>query len=247
MVIQKLPTADPLLSRKLDTSYANKYAYKIISWYAIPRTYKGFDSFASYKKEGESIWRIGYNSTEIRDRVISGRTKATREEIEEQLQRDLEKLSYKIARLIIWPLNAKKKAAILSYAFSIGFPAFKDSDLLKIINKGAKRKEIIKIWSPYINKEWIHYGQNFIDQRRSELNLFLEPAKQIPTLVPHKCKLKECLLNISTTYNGNINQIKAITYLEKKLLEFDPSGEVLRRFFRYWNQSPGGLGSPNCL
>ena len=247
MVIQKLHTADQLPSRKLDISYANKYAYKLISYYAVARTYRGFDSYASYKDRGESIWRIGFGSTEIRDKVISGRTKATQKEIEEQLQRDLEKLSYKISRLIFWPLNAKKKAAVLSYAFSIGFPAFKNCDLLEVINRGIKRKEIIKIWSPYINKKWLHYGENFIDQRRSELNLFLAPDKEVPTLIPHKCKLKECLLNVGATYNGNINQIKAITYLEKKLLEFDPSGEVLRRFFRYWNQEPGGLGSPRCL
>ena len=33
-------------------------------------------------------------------------------------------------------------------------------------------------------------------------------------------------------------------YLEKKFKEFDPSGEILRRFFRYWNEKPSGLGSP---
>ena len=96
-----MPTADPLLSRKLDTSYANEYAYKIVSYYSIPRTYRGFDSYASYKNRDEFIWRIGFGSTEIRDKVISGRTKATREEIEDQLQRDLEKLSYKIAHAVV--------------------------------------------------------------------------------------------------------------------------------------------------
>ena len=92
----------------------------------------------------------------------------------------------------------------------------------------------------------MYKGERFIDQRRSELDLFLAADKEVPTLIKHNCKLNRCLLNIGTTYNGNINQIKAITYLEKKLLEFDPSGEVLRRFFRYWDQVPGGLGSPRC-
>ena len=73
-------TADQLPSRKLDTSYANEHAYRIISYYSIPRTYRGFDSYASYKARDESIWRIGYGSTEIRDKVISGRAKATRED-----------------------------------------------------------------------------------------------------------------------------------------------------------------------
>ena len=31
---------------------------------------------------------------------------------------------------------------------------------------------------------------------------------------------------------------------EKKLKELDPSGEILRQFFRYWNSTPSGLGSP---
>ena len=35
-----------------------------------------------------------------------------------------------------------------------------------------------------------------------------------------------------------------IEYLEKKLKELDPSGEILRQFFRYWNSTPSGLGSP---
>ena len=117
MDIQKLPTADQLPSRKLDTSYANKYAYKIVSYYSIPRTYRGFDLYASYKDRGEFIWRIGYGSTEIRDKVISGRTKATREEIDDQLQRDLEKLSYKIARLIFLAFKCKEKSCNIKLRF----------------------------------------------------------------------------------------------------------------------------------
>ena len=60
------------------------------------------------------------------------------------MQRDLEKLSYKISRLIFWPLNEKKKAAVLSYAFSIGFPAFKNCELLDIINKVLKEKKLLR-------------------------------------------------------------------------------------------------------
>ena len=102
---------------------------------------------------------------------------------------------------------------------------------------------MIREWSPFINKVWLNKSDLVIDQRRSELNLFFAPDKEVPTFLPHKCKLKYCLLNIHETYNGNVNQIKGINYLEKKIQELDPSGEVLRRFFRYWNQEPGGLGS----
>ena len=144
-------------------------------------------------------------------------------------------------------MNAKKKAAVMSYAFSVGFIPFKNSQLLELINSGCHKKKLIREWSPFINKAWLNKSDLVIDQRRSELNLFLAPDKEIPTFLPHKCKLKYCLLNIHETYNGNANQIKGINYLEKKIQELDPSGEVLRRFFRYWNQEPGNLGSPKNI
>jgi len=78
-----------------------------------------------------------------------------------------------------------------------------------------------------------------------DLNLIysLHLTKKFRTLVKHSCNLNQCLLNLPVTYNGNPNQIKAINYLEKKLIELDPSGEIVRRFFRYWNQPSGNLGS----
>lgn len=215
--------------------------------YTPARTHMGFGKYAAYKDYGEFIWRIGYGSKELHERVICPFTRASSKEILEQLKLDLETLSYKVARLIQWPLNDKQKAAVLSYAHGIGFPAFKESNLLKIINAGCKKKEIIKELSPYINKKWLMFGEWVVDRRRSELNLFLAGNKEIATLVKHKCDLNYCLLNIPETYNGNPNQIKAINYLEKKMKDLDPSGEILRRFFRYWNQPPGNLGSPKNL
>ena len=75
---------------------------------------------------------------------------------------------------------------------------------------------MIREWSPFINKAWLNKSDLVIDQRRSELNLFFAPDKEVPTFLPHKCKLKYCLLNIHETYNGNVNQIKGINYLEKR-------------------------------
>jgi hypothetical protein len=87
-------------------------------------------------------------------------------------------------------------------------------------------------------------GEMFVERRRVELDCYLAADKEIPTFMPHKCSVKQCLLNIPETFTGAPNQIKAIEYLERKFLDFDPSGEVLRRFFRYWNEKPSGLGSP---
>jgi hypothetical protein len=108
----------------------------------------------------------------------------------------------------------------------------------------ASKTEIIREWSPYINTFWRSGGERFIERRRTELNIYLAADLQIPTYIEHKCKAKQCLLNLSETYTGAPNQIRAIEYLEKKLNEWDPTGEVQRRFFRYWSEKPSGLGSP---
>ena len=50
------------------------------------------------------------------------------------------------------------------------------------------------------------------------------------------------LIKFFTYISARINTARE--YLEKKLKELDPSGEVLRQFFRYWNSTPSGLGSP---
>lgn len=144
------------------------------------------------------------------------------------------------------PLNAKKKAAVLSYAYSLGIPTFKECALLHLINSRATRKEIIREWSPYINRKNF-YPENLRERRRVELNTYLAADKEVPLFIKHDCQMRQCLLNVAENYKGTPNQIKAIEYLERKLLEWDPSQEVVRRFFRYWNQEQGGLGSPRNL
>ena len=81
------------------------------------------------------------------------------------------------------------------------------------------------------------------DRRRAELNAFLSADKEIPTFTRHTCQTSICLLNLTETYNGAPNQIKAVEYLEKKIKEWDPTGHALRRFYRLWSQPPAGLGN----
>jgi len=133
---------------------------------------------------------------------------------------------------------------LLSFAHSVGIPSFKECRLLQLINECAPKSAIIREWSPYINRIWFSGGERFVERRRVELDLYLAGDKEIPTFIPHKCQTRQCLLNLAETYTGAPNQIKAIEYLERKMVDFDPSGEVLRRFFRYWNEKPSGLGSP---
>lgn len=237
------------LSRKkqLDLSefpFLTQKGIQIIKSYTTPRTYIGLGRYAAYKDYGEDIWRIGYGSKKLNKRWVGAHDKADEKEINLQLVEDLKEFSVDVARYVHVNLNDNRKAAILSFAHSLGISSFKECRLLNLINSLASKTEIIREWSPYINTLWRSGGERFIERRRTELNTYLAADLQIPTYVEHKCKAKQCLLNLPETYTGAPNQIRAIEYLEKKLNEWDPSGEVQRRFFRYWSEKPSGLGSP---
>jgi GH24 family phage-related lysozyme (muramidase) len=233
--------------KKLDLSdapFLTEKGIEMIKRYTTPRTFIGLGRYASYKDYGEDIWKIGYGSKKLKNRWVGAYDKASKAEIEEQLVQDLKQFSKEVAQYVHVPLNDSRKAAILSFAFTLGMPSFKECRLLNLINEMAPKSEIIREWSPYINTIWRSEGERMIDLRRVELDMYLAPDKEIPTYVEHKCKVKQCLLNLPETYTGAPTQIKAIEYLERKLNEFDPTGEVQRRFFRYWSEKPGGLGSP---
>lgn len=209
----------------------------------MPRTYLGSGIYASYQEKGEDVWRIGYGSLKIKKHWVGFQEKATEKEICVQFIEDLKEFSQLVSHYIYMPLNDKKKAAVLSYAHSVGISTFKECKLLDLINSGAGKNALIKEWSPYINQA-DYYPELTRNRRRVELNTYLAADKKVPLLIKHKCELNQCLLNIGENYKGTPNQIKAIEYLERKLLTLDSSEEIMRRFWRYWNQEPGGLGSP---
>ena len=212
--------------------------------YTVPRTSIGLDRYATYKDYGENTWKIGYGSTQLNGRWLKATDKCTREEIDEQFAKDLKEFSNSVRDYIFVPLNPNKRAAVISFAYSIGIQSFKTCHLRDLINSHASKSKIIREWSPYINAIWRCGGDSMVDRRRVELDTYLAADKEIPTFYKHRCQGKRCLLNLPETYTGAPNQVKAVEYLEKKILNWDPSGEVLRRFFRYWNEKPSGLGSP---
>lgn len=227
-----------------DTPFLTEKGIELIKRYTTPRTDIGMGRYASYKDYGEDIWRIGYGSKKINKRWVSAFEKASKAEIDAQLVEDLKEFSSDVAQYVHVPLNDNRKAALLCFAHSLGLPSFKECRLLRLINGLAPKKEIIREWSPYINLLWQSGGEFFIERRRVELNTYFAADKEIPTQIHHKCTVKQCLLNLPETYNGAPNQIRAIEYLERKFNEWDPTGEVQRRFFRYWSEKPSGLGSP---
>tara|TARA_R100001440_G_scaffold32778_2_gene51524 strand:+ start:6077 stop:6709 length:633 start_codon:yes stop_codon:yes gene_type:complete len=200
--------------------------------------------YAAYKDFGEDLWKIGYGSEVINEHYLNANDRASQEEIDKQFYIDLKNFSKKAENYIFVNLNKNKRAAILCFAHSIGLTSFKSCRLLELINSYATKNKIIKEWSPYINRIWMSGGDLMTSRRRSELDMYFAADKEIPTFYRHTCHAEVCLLNIAETYNGSATQVKGIEYLEKKLKELDPSGEILRKFFRYWNSTPSGLGSP---
>lgn len=228
--------------------FLSEEAVNLITRYEPARTHLGFGRFAAYKDRGEAMWRIGYGSTKVGKRFVRHDDRLNEIEILNQLREDLENFAIKLEPYIQMPLNKKRSGAVLSYAFGIGLAAFKVCPLRDLINQKASKNAIIKEWSPYINPLYKDGKWLFKERRRAELNFYLAPDKEIPTFLPHKCRAeKQCLLNMAETWNQSPNQIKAIEYLEKKFLTWDPEGKALKRFWRYWNQEPGCLGSPKNI
>ena len=242
-----------MAARKKKTDDWSEYPFltqlgiDLIKKYSPAKTHLGFGRFAAYKDYGEDVWRIGYGSTKLGKHWVGRYEKALTEQVDAQLTEDLKEFSSLVQHYIIVPLNEKKKAALLSFAHSLGIPSFKECKLLTLINASASKHAIIREWSPYINRLWASGGDLLVERRRVELNTYLAADNKIPLFIEHKCPLKYCLLNIADNYKGTPNQIKAIEYLERKVQEWDPTEEVVRRFFRYWNQDQGGLGSPRNL
>ena len=228
----------------LKYSFFTEKGFQLTKKYTIPKTYLGLDQYASYKNFDEVIWKIGYGSETINNHELSPTDKASQDEIDKQFYEDLKVFSNEVQKYVFVNLNKNKKAALLSFAHSIGIYSFKSCKLLNLINSYSSKNKIIKEWSPYINHIWMSGGDLMTSRRRTELDMYFAPDKEIPTFYRHKCHTKVCLLNIAETYNGSATQIKGIEYLEKKFKELDPSGEILRKFFRYWNSTPSGLGSP---
>lgn len=218
---------------------------ELIRRYTAPRIHNGFGRFNPYRTEtGEYL--IGYGSKTIFGRTLSPYITATREDIEKQFLEDMKEFAALVEQYVQMPLNEKKRGAVLSYAYSVGIYTFKESNLLRLINSRASKKEIIKEWSPYINRK-SYYPKNLRNRRRHELNTYMAPDKEVPLLFEHKCCMKQCLATLGADYQGTPTQLKAIEYLERKIIDWDQNGSVMNRFFRLWNQEQGGLGSPKNL
>ena len=128
----------------------------------------------AYKDAG-GVWTIGYGHT-----ATAGEPKPragmviTAAEAESILLKDLTQYEAAVENNVKVKLNGNQFAALVSFAFNVGIGAFKNSALLKKLNKGnfdAVPSELMK---------WVHTGktknQGLVNRRRAEGYLWMEGA-----------------------------------------------------------------------
>jgi lysozyme len=123
----------------------------------------------SYRCSG-NVWTIGYGST---DGVTQG-MKISNVEAENRLKRDVKRFEDAVNSLVNVDLTQSQYDALVSFSFNVGVAAFKNSTMLKLINKGQLDKV------PNEFSKWIFAGKKKVNglvaRRAKEAALFVDDA-----------------------------------------------------------------------
>ena len=134
--------------------------YQLTEKYTVPRISLGMGRYAAYKNFGEDSWKIGYGSETIDDHYLNAEDKASQEDIDKQFYKDLKVFSKEAEKYIFVNLNKNKRAALLSFAHSIGLCSFKSCRLLDLINSYSSKNKVIKEESLYKSYMDVRRGSN---------------------------------------------------------------------------------------
>lgn len=118
------------------------------------------------------VWTIGYGHTKTAKQgmVIS------KQQAEDLLWQDVEWADKAVKALVNVPLNHNQRSALVSFVYNIGTTQFRNSTLLRKLNKGdyqGASKEFLR-WT-YDNGKFI---QGLKNRRRAELKRFLDGDRQ---------------------------------------------------------------------
>ena len=120
------------------------------------------------------VWTVGYGHTgkDVKPGMI-----ITEEQAEELLRQDLERFENGVLDLLTIPeLTSNQFSALVSFSFNVGLGNFKNSTLLKMINKGNK-DELEAIHSQF--KRWVWAGSQILPglqrRREAEFDLYSTP------------------------------------------------------------------------
>lgn len=118
------------------------------------------------------IWTIGYGHTG--SDVYAGKT-ITQAEADKLLKTDLMIHCNNVSKLVKVPLNQNQFDALVSFEYNIGYGAFKDSTLLKLLNQEKYTEASLQF------ERWVYAGktrlQGLVNRRNAEKSLFISPVK----------------------------------------------------------------------
>ncbi len=116
------------------------------------------------------VWTIGYGHTNnVRpDDVI------TQDEAEELLKRDLKVHEDNVKRVVKIALTQNQFDALVSFEYNVGYGAFANSTLLKLLNAGNYNGASKQF------ERWVYAGdrvlEGLVKRRKEEKGLFLKPV-----------------------------------------------------------------------
>lgn len=122
---------------------------------------------ASYKCPA-GVWTIGYGHTGVD--VKPGHV-ISQEQAEKYLKMDLIVHTNNVSMLVKVPLNQNQFDALVSFEFNVGYGAFKNSTLLRLLNQGK--------YTDAANQfgRWVYAGKTvlpgLVKRRAAEKSLFL--------------------------------------------------------------------------
>ena len=114
------------------------------------------------------VWTIGYGHTNkvFVDDVI------TQEEAETLLKQDLIIHCNNVSKLVKVHLNQNQFDALVSFEYNVGYGAFQNSTLLKLLNQGKYKEAAAQF------DRWIYAGKKvlpgLVNRREAEKELFLK-------------------------------------------------------------------------
>ena len=116
------------------------------------------------------VWTIGYGHTNNvkPDDVI------TQDEAEELLKRDLKVHEDNVKRVVKIALTQNQFDALVSFEYNVGYGAFANSTLLKLLNAGNYNGASKQF------ERWVYAGdrvlEGLVKRRKEEKGLFLKPV-----------------------------------------------------------------------
>jgi lysozyme len=146
---------------------------KKVSALTLIKKFEGL-KLTSYPDTG-GIWTIGYGNTINKDtgQKIKQGDKIDLATAERWLKIDVDQREKFIKPLIKVPVTSNMMAAMTSLAYNIGLQAFKDSDLLELLNKGVNKTIVADQFLRW-NKVGKTPVKGLTNRRKLERELFLK-------------------------------------------------------------------------